>query len=142
VTSVSLCSVFQNSQLILARSESPEGIPAGDSDRVRIHWNSVTFHGAFLSSEHSCPFFQQYHKKDFFLYIIPIWYYITFIDRQIMLKYQKVAKLLEKRIQYGDYTVKDIPPETRTCSSDGCFAHHDPKSHSGSSRKEDSDSSA
>ena len=28
-----------------------------------------------------------------------------------MLKYQKVAKLLEKRIQYGDYTIKDIPPE-------------------------------
>jgi len=28
-----------------------------------------------------------------------------------MLKYQIVAKLLEKRIQYGDYTVKEIPPE-------------------------------
>jgi DNA-binding transcriptional regulator YhcF (GntR family) len=28
-----------------------------------------------------------------------------------MLKYQKVADLIEKRIQYGDYTIKDIPTE-------------------------------
>jgi len=28
-----------------------------------------------------------------------------------MLKYQRVAQLLEKRIQHGDYAVKDIPPE-------------------------------
>jgi DNA-binding GntR family transcriptional regulator len=28
-----------------------------------------------------------------------------------MLKYQKVTDLLKKCIQYGDYTVKDIPTE-------------------------------
>jgi DNA-binding transcriptional regulator YhcF (GntR family) len=36
-----------------------------------------------------------------------------------MLKYEKVANLLEKRIQYGDYTVKDIPTERELAQQTG-----------------------